>query len=217
MNVTWWSVFGFALAVLPICLTPGVSFTLVTQRVIDRGVRSGFLVITGTAGGILCHAVLAGAGLSALVIRSSEAFTAVKLAGAVYLIGLGLRTVWRTRPSSLPAQPGRGDHGGKRFLPWSGQSDLLQGFLGNVLNPKAAAVYLTIAPQFLRIGHPVLPQMLVLGLAHVAVAAGWLMIWLLVVNLSRRTIRSLAFRRSMDRVSGTVLVGLGLRTALSAR
>ncbi len=89
MNVTWWSVFGFALAVLPICLTPGVSFTLVTQRVIDRGVRSGFLVITGTAGGILCHAVLAGAGLSALVMRSSEAFTAVKLAGAVYLIGLG--------------------------------------------------------------------------------------------------------------------------------
>lgn len=115
MNVTWWSVFGFALAVLPICLTPGVSFTLVTQRVIDRGVRSGFLVITGTAGGILCHAVLAGAGLSALVMRSSEAFTAVKLAGAVYLIGLGLRTVWRTRPSSLPAQPGRGDHRGSGF------------------------------------------------------------------------------------------------------
>ena len=210
--MTWLSLVGFALAVLPICLTPGISFTLVTQRVLDRGVPSGFAVTAGTACGLVCHATLAGLGLSALVMRSSEAFTIVKLAGAAYLVVLGLRTLWqsvREQPAGQPAPA--------RRLPWHGHSDLVQGFLGNVLNPKAAAVYLTVAPQFLHAGSPLLPQMLELCVAHVIVAAGWLLIWTTVVHLSRRTVRSPVFRRVMDRVTGVVLVGLGLRTGLAAR
>ncbi|HEY4455398.1 MAG TPA: LysE family translocator [Pseudonocardiaceae bacterium] len=134
----WLSMIGFGLAVLPICLTPGVSFTLVTQRVLDRGVHSGFAVTAGTVCGLICHATLAGLGLSALVIRSSEAFTIVKLAGAAYLVVLGLRTLWKSRPGAVAAPA--------RRLPWHGRGDLAQGFLGNVLNPKAAAIYLTVAP-----------------------------------------------------------------------
>jgi threonine/homoserine/homoserine lactone efflux protein len=206
----WLSMIGFGLAVLPICLTPGVSFTLVTQRVLDRGVPSGLAVTAGTACGLVCHATLAGLGLSALVMRSSEAFTIVKLAGAAYLVGLGLRTLWKSRARATPVVPAR-------RLPWHGRGDLAQGFLGNVLNPKAAAVYLTIAPQFLHAGTPLLPQMLELCVAHIVVAAGWLLIWTTVVHLSRRTVRSPLFRRVMDRVTGVVLVGLGLRTGLAAR
>lgn len=210
--MVWLSLVGFALAVLPICLTPGVSFTLVTQRVLDRGVRSGFAVTAGTVCGLICHATLAGLGLSALVMRSSEAFTIVKLVGAAYLVVLGLRTLWKARPgrpATPPAPP--------RQLPWHGHGDLVQGFLGNVLNPKAAAVYLTVAPQFLHAGSPLLPQMLELCVAHIVVAAGWLLVWTAVVHLSRRTVRSPLFRRVMDRVSGVVLVGLGLRTGLATR
>ena len=96
----WLSMIGFGLAVLPICITPGVSFTLVTQRVLDRGVRSGVAVTAGTACGLVCHAPLAGLGLSALVMRSSEAFTVVKIAGAAYLVILGLRTLWKSRPGA---------------------------------------------------------------------------------------------------------------------
>jgi threonine/homoserine/homoserine lactone efflux protein len=210
--MAWLSLVGFALAVLPICLTPGVSFTLVTQRVLDRGVRSGFAVTAGTACGLACHATLAGLGLSALVMRSSEAFTIVKIAGASYLVVLGLRTLWKSRPGRPAVQPTP-----TRSLPWHGHGDLAQGFLGNVLNPKAAAVYLTVAPQFLHAGSPLLPQMLELCVAHIVVAAGWLLIWTAVVHLSRRTVRSPLFRRVMDRVSGVVLVGLGLRSGLATR
>lgn len=206
----WLAMIGFGLAVLPICMTPGVSFTLVTQRVLDRGVRSGFAVTAGTMCGLIVHATLAGLGLSALVMRSSEAFTIVKLVGAAYLVLLGLRTLWNSRASRPVAQPAR-------RLPWQGHGDLVQGFLGNVLNPKAAAVYLTVAPQFLHAGSPLLPQMLELCVAHIVVAAGWLLIWTTVVHLSRRTVRSPLFRRVMDRVSGVVLVGLGLRTGLATR
>jgi threonine/homoserine/homoserine lactone efflux protein len=209
-----WSMVGFGLAVLPICLTPGVSFTLVTQRVLDRGVQSGFAVTAGTSAGLVCHATLAGLGLSALVMRSSEAFTAVKIAGAAYLVLLGLRTLWRSRPwqRTQPPVPATG-----RKLPWNGHGDLVQGYLGNVLNPKAAAVYLTIAPQFLHAGAPLLPQMLELCIAHIIVAAGWLLIWSTVVHLSRQTVRTPRFRRIMDRISGLVLVALGIRTGVAAR
>ena len=207
---------GFGLAVLPICLTPGVSFTLVTQRVLDRGVSSGVAVTAGTAGGLVCHATLAGLGLSALVMRSSEAFTVVKFVGAAYLVLLGLRTLWKSRPGrQAPAPPT--PPAPTRRLPWHGHGDLVQGFLGNVLNPKAAAVYLTVAPQFLHAGAPLLPQMLELCLAHIVVAGGWLLIWTTIVHLSRRTVRSPSFRRVMDRITGAVLVGLGLRTGLATR
>jgi threonine/homoserine/homoserine lactone efflux protein len=214
-----WSMVGFGLAVLPICLTPGVSFTLVTQRVLDRGVQSGFAVTAGTVAGLICHATLAGLGLSALVMRSSEAFTAVKIAGAAYLVLLGIRTLWRSRPGQqAPGQVAPSSvRAIGRKLPWHGRGDLAQGFLGNVLNPKAAAVYLTIAPQFLHAGTPLLPQMLELCVAHIIVAAGWLLIWSTVVHLSRRTVRTPKFRRLMDRVSGVVLVALGIRTGVAAR
>ena len=214
--MTWWSMFGFALAVLPICLTPGVSFTLVTQRALDVGPGSGLRVIAGTSAGLLCHATLAGLGLSALVMSSSEAFAVVKFAGAAYLIGLGGLTLWRTRRGAARTV-GTFENGAGKKLLWRGGGDLGQGFLGNVLNPKAAAVYLTLAPQFLHTGHAVLPQMLALGSAHVIVAAGWLSIWLVVATLSRRALRGPSFRRTVDRISGIVLVTLGLRGATAAR
>ena len=71
--MSWLAPVGFGLAVLPVCLTPGVSFTLVTERVLGTGVRAGVGVIAGTSFGLLTHALLAGVGLSALVMRSSEA------------------------------------------------------------------------------------------------------------------------------------------------
>ena len=204
---------GFGLAVLPVCLTPGVSFTLVTRRVLDRGSRSGLLVIAGTLGGLTVHATLAGLGLSALVMSSATAFTVIKLAGAVYLVGLGVHTWWKSR--AKPVEPVR------RTLPWQGRGDFVQGFLGNVLNPKAASVYLTLAPQFIPAGKPILPVMWELCAAHLVVAGGWLLVWTAVVNVSvtvsRRTLRSARFRRVLDRVSGSVLIGLGVRTAVVAR
>jgi threonine/homoserine/homoserine lactone efflux protein len=202
--VRWAALIGFGLAVLPICLTPGVSFTLVTQRVLARGPRGGVRVAMGTSAGLVCHATLAGLGLSALVMRSSQAFTVIKLLGGLYLVVLGISTIRRSR--------GREDEPARQ-LPWSGHGDVTQAFLGNVLNPKAAAVYLTLAPQFIDQHRPVLPQMLALVAVHIVVAVTWLLTWTGVTTGLRGTVATPRFRRVMDRVTGSVLVGLGVRTA----
>ncbi|GAA0586356.1 LysE family translocator [Kribbella sandramycini] len=190
---------GFGLAVLPLCLTPGVSFTLVTDRVLGVGVRAGLAVIVGTCAGLLTHALLAAAGLSALVMSSTVAFQAVKLLGAIYLIVIGIRTLRSTR--SAAPEPAR-------------RNPFLQGYLGNVLNPKAAAVHLTLAPQFLDTGRPLFPQLMVLSIAHVLVAGAWLVTWTTVVHRTRRTFRTNTLRTATSRVAGLVLIGLGVRTVV---
>ncbi|MDG4789097.1 LysE family translocator [Micromonospora sp. WMMD1102] len=228
------AVLGFLAAVAPITATPGASLTLVVSRVAAGGRRQGWWVILGTVTGLYVHALLAAVGLAALVLRSSQAFLLVKLLGAGYLAGLGLWLLWsatrRHRPHPEPTEPtgparptepvgaaasdARTSHRVRR-LPWRGHHPYLQGFLGNVLNPKAAAVYLTLAPQFLDAHGPVLVPMLVLGTAHALLVGCWLAGWTAISGAAVRLLRTARVRRALDRVTGVILVGLGLRTAVS--
>ncbi|MBG6105294.1 threonine/homoserine/homoserine lactone efflux protein [Micromonospora vinacea] len=205
------AVLGFLLAVAPITATPGASLTLVVSRVASGGRRQGWWVILGTVTGLYVHATLAAVGLAALVLRSSQAFWVVKLVGAGYLVGLGLWMLWsasrrRTGAGRRPTVPAR-------RLPWRVDHPYLQGLLGNVLNPKAAAIYLTLAPQFLEPGRPVLMPMMLLATAHAALATGWLAGWTVVSGAAARLLRTASVRRMLDRLTGVLLVGLGVRAA----
>ncbi|HMC03399.1 MAG TPA: LysE family transporter, partial [Cellulomonadaceae bacterium] len=86
---------GFVLALLPIVVTPGASFTLVTGRALAGDRRGSVAVVAGTAVGIITHALLAGLGLAAVVMASSEAFTVVRLVGAGVMVVLGLQLLWQ--------------------------------------------------------------------------------------------------------------------------
>ncbi|WP_406044655.1 LysE family translocator [Micromonospora sp. NBC_00898] len=216
------AVLGFLAAVAPITTAPGTSLSLVVSRVAGGGRQAGWWVILGTVTGLYVHATLAAVGLAALVLRSSQAFWIVKLVGAAYLVGLGL---WLLRPSSrrrTPAAADPPDPAGAadrsapatRRLPWRGHHPYLQGLLGNVLNPKAAAVYLTLAPQFLEPGRPVLVPMLVLATAHAALHTCWLAGWTAVTGAAARLLRTVRVRRLLDRLTGAVLLALGVRAAL---
>lgn len=88
-----------------------------------------------------------------------------------------------------------------------------QGLWSNVLNPKAASVYLTLVPQFLTPGRPIAPQVAALALAHIAVVLVWLLFWTTVVAAARTAIDTPRFRRRMSRLAGAVLVAWGVRTA----
>lgn len=206
---------SFALAVAPITLTPGTSFALVVSRVGAGGRRQGWWVILGTVTGLYVHTVLAAAGLAALVLRSSQAFWTVKLAGAAYLVGLGLWLLVSAtrRRSAAPEAPPAPT--GWRQLPGRAQHPYIQGLLGNVLNPKAAAIYLTLAPQFLDPSGPVLAPMLLLATAHAVLHTAWLAGWTAVTGAAARLLRTDWVRRTLDRITGAVLVGLGVRSALN--
>ncbi len=200
---------GFLAAVLPLVATPGASLTLLVQRVATGGRREAVPVVLGTATGLYVHATLAALGLSALVLRSSQAFTAVRLAGAAYLLVLGV-SLWRSAaPRSATVRPRVG------VPPWARRSTYAQALLGNVLNPKAASVFLTLMPQFVDPHHALLPQVLILATAQAALVAVWLLGWALVLGRATRAASSARFKAVLSRITGTLLVGLALRTALT--
>ncbi|MEU4538571.1 LysE family translocator [Streptosporangium sp. NPDC023825] len=140
------------------------------RQVTEGGRGRAVPVVLGTATGLYVHATLAVAGLSALVTHSSQAFTAVKLAGAAYLVGLGVWT-WRSTVPSVPSAPSAPSASpplsrSHRRLPELPDSIYLQALLADVLNPKAASVYLTLMPQFVTPGEPLGGQILILATAH---------------------------------------------------
>ncbi|KAK1181760.1 LysE family translocator [Streptomyces sp. NBS 14/10] len=203
----WQLVLGFVAAVIPLTLIPGTSFTLVTQQVIagtgSDGVRAAF----GSACGLLVHATFAAVGLSALVMSSARGLMMVKLLGGIYLIWLGV-TTWRSARRGVEPTARR-----RWRLPWARLGGFGQGLWSNVLNPKAASVYLTLVPQFLTSSRPIAPQIATLALAHIAVVLVWLLFWTSVIAAARTAIDTPRFRRGMSRLAGAVLVVFGVRTA----
>jgi threonine/homoserine/homoserine lactone efflux protein len=191
---------GFLLGVLPLVVTPGASFTLLVRHVAVTGSRAGPPVILGTVTGLYVHAALAAAGLSALVMQASWAFTTVRLAGAVYLITLGVWT-WRT-PRRNTAPPVRG------------RNSYTQALLGNVLNPKAAMIFLTLTPQFVDPDQPLWPQILIFVTAQSLLVALWLSCWSFLVGRTQRTWQSARFGQTLRHITAATLIGLGARTAI---
>ncbi|MEU6300514.1 LysE family translocator [Streptomyces erythrochromogenes] len=197
---------GFLVAVLPLIATPGASLALLMQHVTDGGRRQAFPVILGTVTGLYIHATLAIAGLSALVMQSSLAFTAVKLIGAVYLIGLGIWT-WRSAtPNVAPTHHRQG-------LPKRTESVYAQALLANVLNPKAAAIYLTLVPQFIAPHQSFGGQILTLATAQALLIALWLAAWTFLIRRASHTLQKTRFKRTAARTTSVVLIALGIRSA----
>ncbi|OKJ01643.1 homoserine lactone transporter [Streptomyces sp. CB01249] len=197
------AVAGFLVAILPLIATPGASLALLVQYVTEGGRRRALPVVLGTVTGLYVHAALAAAGLSALVMHSSVAFTVVRLIGAVYLIGLGVWT-WRTATPAPRRRPRRRT-----------DSVYVQALLANVLNPKAASIYLTLTPQFLAPDHPLGGQILTLATAHALLITLWLTAWTFLVLRATRVLRTPRFKRTATRATSAVLIALGVRSAVT--
>ncbi|MEU6781242.1 LysE family translocator [Nonomuraea angiospora] len=199
-----YAVAAFLLAILPIIATPGASLTLLIQHVTTGGRRQALPVVLGTVSGLYAHATLAVAGLSALVMHSSQAFAVVKLLGAAYLVGLGL---WTWRSTTLPPPPPRTEQ------PNRTGSVYTQALLANVLNPKAASIYLTLVPQFVQSGRPIGGQILTLATAHALLMAVWLLTWTALIHQGAHLMRRARFKRALGKVAAVALVVLGVRAA----
>ncbi|MDT0269760.1 LysE family translocator [Streptomyces sp. DSM 44915] len=201
---------GFAVAVLPLVVTPGASLALLFRHVAEAGRRGAVPVVLGTVAGLGVHAAVATAGLSALVASSSQAFTAVRLVGAAYLIALACWT-WR----SVSPRAGRRPVARSPRRRLAG-SAWLQALWGTVLNPKAMAVYLTLAPQFLERGRPLGGQLALLAGVHALLVAAWLLLWTVLLTAAGRLFARPGVRVAIARSSAVVLFALGIRSAASA-
>jgi len=190
-------------------IAPGPDMLYVITRGLAHGRRAGMLSAIGVICGILVHTTAAAFGLSLLIQTSAFAFLVVKAAGAVYLLYLGFKT-WRAK-SAFHLQTSAS----------SAKSSALfwQGVLSNVLNPKIAIFFLAFLPQFVDKGSShVAVQMVILGLTF----AFFGLCFLLLVGYSSGTIGRWLIDRPryaqfFQRLAGGILIGLGIRLALTEK
>ncbi len=191
---------------------PGPGQALVMARTLQGGVRAGLLTSIGLNLGTLAHTVAAALGLSALLLASATAFTVVKLVGAVYLVVLGTRMVAGTLGARPVAAPDRATADAPRV---QSARLLAHGALTGLLNPKVAVFFLAFLPQFVRPERGgVFLQFLGLGLvlATLGVIGDSL-----VAVVAARTGRRVAAGAWRERITGSVLVALGVQLALVRR
>ncbi|HEV2661364.1 MAG TPA: LysE family translocator [Ktedonobacteraceae bacterium] len=203
---------------LVLTLTPGADTMLVMRNVLARGSRAGIMTTLGICSGLFVHATLSALGLSFILVRSATAFEVVKFVGACYLIFLGLRSLWqllRTRHTRageavIDEQPaGQQKAGALRSF--------REGLLTNILNPKVAIFYLAFLPQFMHKGDPVLAKSLLLAAIHFTLGVLWLSLVALFLGRVRVFMTRPSVRRTLEAVTGTVLIAFGIRLALTQR
>lgn len=202
----------FAIVALLLSLVPGPDTLLVLRSGVRGGRRHAVAVALGCAAGSLVWGSAAALGIAALLARSAQAYQVVKLAGAVYLIVLGVGTV-RSALRAGGAGLDTGTPAGEA-RPQSAGAGFGMGLTGDLLNPKMGLFYVAIIPQVVPRSLPVLDGTLLfagidtvvagLYLALLAAAAAWALRWL----------RRDRVRRAMEGVTGLSMLGLGARIAL---
>lgn len=195
----------FLAAAVLLAITPGPGILYVLARSLAGGRREGIHSSLGTFLGGLFHVFAAAAGLSAILAASAVAFHTVRLAGAAYLVWLGIRMI-RTRNSQLPLHTEAPSQGAFR-----------QGVLTEVLNPKTALFFLSFIPQFVSpaLGH-IFWQFIVLGVLSVALnTAADLVVVLLSSFLARKLQTNPRFRSRQRVASGVGMIGLGAYVAFA--
>ena len=202
---------AFVVAVLLISASPGPAMALIVRRAAVHGWRAAVPTVLGVEFGLYIWALAAAAGFAALVAVSQTAFLVLKVVGAGVLLWLGLRawrSAWRgAQPDRQAAVPeGRGR--GRVFA---------EGVVVQLANPKLAIFMVAFYPQFVPTDRPLFVTTAGLALLQVMIETVFYTGLAYVVGRAGATFRSSRVRRRIDAVLGTVLVGLGVRVALSSR
>ena len=201
-------VLAFVGVVAVIVILPGPDMALVLHNGLARGRRAALQTAVGINAGLLVWAVAAALGIAALLHASAAAFMALKLAGAAYLVWLGISALTRAWRGTVEA-PALGFAGRRRTPPFR------QGLLSNLLNPKIALVFTTLIPQFVEPGDPVVAKTLLLAAIFIGMGLLWLMSYALLVAKAGALLKRSFVRRVSNAVTGVVLTALGLRVAVS--
>lgn len=200
-------------------ITPGPDFAMTTKNVIRAGRRAGTLTALGVATGAAVWTAASVLGLATILRFSDTAFMAVKFIGAGYLMYLGVRALVSAItivPKPVPIgpvwQPGRANLApGRTYV--SAAAAYRQGLLCNLLNPKAAAIYTSVIPQFVSPGAGSEAQLALMGSVLVLLIAVWLCAYSAMAATLGMKLGPRA-RQAIDGVTGCVLIGLGLRLAV---
>ncbi|SLK00267.1 LysE family translocator [Arthrobacter sp. P2b] len=203
---------SFALVAGLLTVVPGLDTALVLRSSIAKSRRYAFATAAGISTGAIIWGVAAAVGVSALLAASEFAYRMLTIAGAAYMVWLGLSLLWkRLRKTGVPAAGGT-------MAAAEGRDNLVQGWLTgtgtNLLNPKVGVFYIATIPQFIPAGvSPLLVGILLAGV-HCLLAMAWFTLLIFGTGYAARWLKGARSIRIIDSITGTVLVGFGLKLAL---
>ena len=194
--------------------TPGPDTALTIRNTLIGGARGGVFTALGVSTGLTIWALAASAGVVGVLVASAPVFEALRYAGAAYLIWVGLQSLWSAfRPAS--AAPSALSADTRRRL--GALSAFRQGLVNDLANPKIAAFFASLFPQFVPADGASFGALMVLGLTFSVVTLTWLTGYALAVAKAGDILRRSRVRRAIEGVTGAVLIAFGLRLASEYR
>ncbi|MFH8753133.1 LysE family translocator [Streptomyces rimosus] len=211
------SLMGFTAVAVLLTVSPGPDFAVVLRTSLGSGRRAALCSALGIAAGCVVWGLAGAVGLTAMLSASRTAYDALRIAGALYLMWLGfqaLRSARRRAPGGeRPEGAGPEGAGPESGIADAGRQSPLRAFrtglLTNVLNPKVGVVYMSLLPQFIPHGAPVVATTLLLVAVHVLLGLLWLGGIALAVHRARALFQRPRVRRRLDQATGGVLLALG--------
>jgi threonine/homoserine/homoserine lactone efflux protein len=200
---------AFSVAAGLLTLTPGLDTALVLRTAASEGPKRAALAAAGICLGTLGWGAIVALGLGALLVASRLAYDILKWAGAAYLVWLGLQLVLKPRTRF---ELGAATNGPQGELGW-----LWKGALNNLLNPKAGVFYVSFLPQFIPQGVPAGPFAFLLACIHVVFGIVFFTALIGATRPVARVLQRAAVVRWLDRITGGVFLGFGVRLALDRR
>ena len=195
-----------------VIVVPGPDTAVVTKNVLVHGRRAALGTSLGVSAGLSVWTIAAAVGVASVLRASAVAFTVLKLIGALYLVWLGIQALRAARhagsdePRLALDRPAMSAAGGFR-----------QGLLSDLANPKIGIFFTSLLPQFVAPGHSVLLPFLALGAVFALMTLLWLFAYCLLAARAATTLQRPRVKAAMDRVTGVVLIALGLRVAIEHR
>jgi RhtB (resistance to homoserine/threonine) family protein len=199
----------FVLMCIFLIILPGPDTAIATKNTLAVGRSGGLKTALGTCCALLIHTSAAVLGLSAIIVKSALLFSVFKYVGAVYLIYLGVKTLWSLKKREEAASVEMNTD--KQFV---NTSCFKQGFLTNILNPKVAVFFLTFLPQFVDPGSNTFIPFLIMGITYTVLTSVWFLLYVYLINQISAFMKRPKAQNMIEGITGTILIGFGIKLAL---
>ncbi|WP_027008338.1 LysE family translocator [Conexibacter woesei] len=206
------SLWSFLLAALVLVALPGPATTLVMKNALTRGPRSALVTSAGVFSADLVWMAASVVGLTAVLVASAPAFTAIRLIGAAYLVFIGVRLLLAR--GAFGEEPAAGESRAA-VVPVPARRAFREGLLCDLSNPKTLLVFTSVIPQFL--GHDASPlDLAAFGLVFATAGLASLVAYTIIFSRARRATRHPRVRTTLLRLGGAILIAFGIRVAVES-
>ncbi|CDG22359.1 Lysine exporter protein (LYSE/YGGA) [Xenorhabdus poinarii G6] len=188
------NILEFIITILPIVLSPGVSFTLAMTNVVSQGIKGLIVVVLGTALGIYTHAFLAGLGTSSIVAKYPHIMSIINIIGTVYLMYIAILLIKNGISNTANYRYGMA----KKIT-------IKEAYIANLFNIKAIMFYLTVIPRFSDVAMPYIDHFMILASIHILIMVLWLAIMAYLVSLASSKINLLILSKTINIIGGCCL------------